>query len=68
MCINEYIKTKDLSVITGKSLRQCERDMSKIRKVNSKKKGQLIKISEVASFYGISETDVRKRLLNLKTT
>jgi DNA-directed RNA polymerase specialized sigma subunit len=68
MCINEYLKTKDLVTITGKSLRQCERDMKVIRSKNKKQKGQLIKINEVASYYGISETDVKTKLLNIKTS
>ncbi len=68
MCINDYLKTKDLVIVTGKSLRQCERDMKAIRQVNKKNKGQLIKINEVAHFYGISETDVKTKLLNIKTS
>jgi DNA-directed RNA polymerase specialized sigma subunit len=68
MCINDYLKTKDLVIISGKSLRQCERDMKAIREVYKKQKGQLIKINEVARFYGISETDIKAKLLNIKTS
>jgi len=68
MCINEFLKTKDLHIITGKSLRQCERDMSKIRKYYQKDKKQLVKIQEVARWYGISVDDIKTKLLNIKTS
>lgn len=51
---------KELSRITGKSIRQCERDLSAIKRLKTCKK-PIVTIADAAMFYGISEDFIKSK-------
>ncbi len=63
MCIPEYLKTKDLQLISNKSAIQCGRDFREIKALNNKAgRKSLITQAEVADFYGLSLEYIRSKL------
>lgn len=60
MSIPGTFGAKELSRINGKSIRQCERDLSAIKRLKSCKK-PIVTISDAAAFYGITEEFIKSK-------
>jgi hypothetical protein len=60
----EILTSKEVQIVTGKSLKSAQRIMQTIRRMHNKPKNSLVTLEEFASYVGLTPEQVKEILCN----